>query len=258
MELKNLPFIRHFTANLAFSISLFTLSVMNFGMDNSAYNTMQAMDRQWQLCSPIQSHHVADQTYSLHPTLRDLQPQNPQIRHLYQEPELPQLPTATCLRRWRRFGRNDQPAIWATAGGFCDAHHLPGRSHHLVYRDQLCSGPHWTHVCSRLYWHGGNAGQCAHLRRHACYTPPSTNRQIGAYVPSRNRASCNSWHCGGELLFQPRLRILHHVVHHVQNIPMGHRRLLEGSYRCLVHHSILGPLACLAPARVTPVASTQG
>ncbi|KAL4780393.1 general substrate transporter [Aspergillus varians] len=44
MGIKNLPFFGHLTPNLAFTICLCTLSVMNFGMDNTAFNTMQAMD----------------------------------------------------------------------------------------------------------------------------------------------------------------------------------------------------------------------
>ncbi|EED12347.1 sugar transporter, putative [Talaromyces stipitatus ATCC 10500] len=44
MEFKNLPFLRHLTPRLAFCIFLMSISVFNFGLDNTAYSTIQAMD----------------------------------------------------------------------------------------------------------------------------------------------------------------------------------------------------------------------
>ncbi|EED21913.1 sugar transporter, putative [Talaromyces stipitatus ATCC 10500] len=48
MQVENLPFIRHFTWRLAVCSILMSLSVFNFGMENVAYSTIQAMDRSFQ------------------------------------------------------------------------------------------------------------------------------------------------------------------------------------------------------------------
>lgn len=45
MEFKKLPFCRHLTPNLALCLFLMSISVFNFGMENTVYSTVQAMDR---------------------------------------------------------------------------------------------------------------------------------------------------------------------------------------------------------------------